>query len=311
MKRKTKLLLNETKVFERTSDSRFLPNVLVILLLFLCLMFIGEAIAFFFYGRIYRMLNITPNTLIKEAIIFSLNLIISFGTLAIIFFGWVRFIENRKIKTMGFIKGNILGKYLVGFMLGVAMMTVAVVILTLLGMIKIENISRGGQGVKAVLGITIVLIGWIIQGATEEIMIRGWLLPVIGTRHNIVLGIIISSTIFGVLHLANPNVSLLSFINLVLFGLFAALYVIWEGSLWGICGLHSAWNWAQGNIYGFEVSGTNAAGGVILNLKTVGSNSVTGGYFGPEGGVVISLILGLGILVLVSLIRRKNQRTYK
>ncbi|MGQ0604896.1 MAG: CPBP family glutamic-type intramembrane protease [Anaerolineales bacterium] len=63
-----------------------------------------------------------------------------------------------------------------------------------------------------------------------------------GARYRPWLGVLVSSALFGVLHLLNPNVGLLPFINLCLFGLFAALYALREGGLWGIAAQHAVWN---------------------------------------------------------------------
>ena len=96
----------------------------------------------------------------------------------------------------------------------------------------------------------------LIQGATEEIIVRGWLFPVLSVRSRIWVGIIVTSFLFGFLHLLNPGITILSISNIILVGVFAALYVLKEDGLWGICAWHSIWNWAQYNVYGFAVSGT-------------------------------------------------------
>ena len=76
-----------------------------------------------------------------------------------------------------------------------------------------------------------------------------------------------------------------------------------EGSLWGIGAQHAAWNWAQGNLFGFEVSGIAPAGGMLFNMMETGPDEITGGAFGPEGGLVITAVLLIGIAVLLGLRR--------
>jgi membrane protease YdiL (CAAX protease family) len=137
----------------------------------------------------------------------------------------------------------------------------------------------------------LIFLGWTVQGPAEEILSRGWLLPVIGARHKPLAGILISSAVFAIYHSLNPNIDPVAFLNLFLFGLFTAFYVLYEGSLWGVFGLHAAWNWAQGNLFGLEVSGMPAAGGTLFNLMEVGPDLITGGPFGPEGGLAVTLVL--------------------
>ena len=141
---------------------------------------------------------------------------------------------------------------------------------------------------------TLVLVGWIVQGGAEEILMRGWVLPVIGARTRPWIGLLVSSVLFSLLHLLNPGLSVIAVVNLALFGVFAGFYAMREGSLWGISALHTVWNWVQGNFFGFEVSGMNASGGTLINLTESGADWLTGGPFGPEGGLAVTVVLVIG-----------------
>jgi uncharacterized protein len=68
--------------------------------------------------------------------------------------------------------------------------------------------------------------------------------------------------------------------------------------LWGVFAIHSFWNWAQGNLLGLEVSGSTIGGTTLLNLKANGNDLITGGAFGPEGGLAITLVLIAGCAFL-------------
>ena len=152
-------------------------------------------------------------------------------------------------------------------------------------------------------GVLVVLIGWLVQGGAEEVLTRGFLLPVFGVRFGLPFAILVSSVLFSSLHLFNENLSGIALLNLALFGVFACLYALREGSLWGICALHSSWNWVQGNIFGLPVSGTNS-GSSLLSLQLTGPDWWAGGAFGAEGGLAVTLVLLLGCAVLL-LVRRK------
>ncbi len=108
------------------------------------------------------------------------------------------------------------------------------------GYITVEKNPIQPVGISATASVLIILLGWIIQGATEEIVTRGWLLNVLSTKYNIGVGLLISSTLFGLMHLTNPNVNYIAVINIILVGLFYGLYVIKTNDLWAVCGMHSA-----------------------------------------------------------------------
>ena len=94
-------------------------------------------------------------------------------------------------------------------------------------------------------------------------------------------------------------------INLFLFGVFACIYAMQEGSLWGVFAIHSLWNWAQGNLFGLEVSGSKFGATTLFNLKEVGPDLLTGGAFGPEGGFAVTLVLIVGCVFVYYMATQK------
>lgn len=227
-------------------------------------------------------------------------LVSSFSGIFLFIWLWTKFFEKRPFYSIGLESQHAAAKYLRGFVIGLAMFAGAVGLMAAFGSVKLEQGDPAMQGTAALGGVIIVLVGWVVQGAAEEVLTRGWMMPVLAARYKAWVGILVSSLIFAVLHGMNPNLSLIALINLGLFGLFAALYALREGSLWGICALHSVWNWVQGNIFGFEVSGTNPSGGMLFNLMETGPDWFTGGAFGPEGGLAVTamLLVGMSIIAL-------------
>lgn len=225
----------------------------------------------------------------------------SFVFISLLVFFRVKVIEKRSLSSIGFNKNNWLKKYSLGFLIDLAMMSIIVLILLPFGYITIEKNPIQPVGVSAIASVLVILFGWIIQGATEEIVTRGWLLNILSTKYNIGVGLLISSTLFGLMHLTNPNVNYIAVINIILVGLFYGLYVIKTNDLWAVCGMHSAWNFAQGNLFGFEVSGLDVSVGSLIDLNLVGSDFVTGGIFGPEAGITATFILlaSIGILLFI------------
>ena len=232
-------------------------------------------------------------------------LVISFAPIYLLVWLWLRFIERRPFRTIGLDTGHAAKQYGRGLLLGLLMFGSAVAVLTLLGYIEI---TATDFGLAAWIGVGTILIGWIVQGAAEEVVARGFMLPIIGARWRPWIGVLLSSSAFGLLHLLNPNLNWLAMLNLVLFGIFAALYTLWEEGLWGIFAIHSVWNWAQGNLFGFEVSGNAFGGDSLLDLNETGPDLLTGGAFGPEGGLAVTLVLVLSCVVVWWVDRRGRAR---
>lgn len=127
---------------------------------------------------------------------------------------------------------------------------------------------------------------------------------ILGARYNINIGLFISSVLFGLLHLFNPNVNIVAILNIILVGYLFGLYVIKTNDLWGACGMHSAWNFAQGNLFGFEVSGLNVSVGSLFDFNLNGNSLISGGVFGPEAGLASTIILIIAIAFILLLDRK-------
>jgi uncharacterized protein len=234
----------------------------------------------------------------NSPLITTMFLLFSFFPFFGFVWGWLGILEHRSFWTTGLERTGIWKKYSRGALIGLLMMVVPVLILWAFGLMDFESDPTVWAGVGAIPGVLIMLVGWLVQGAAEETLTRGFLLPVFGTRFGPAWGIVVSSALFSSLHLMNQNLNWIAMINLFLFGVFASIYAMKEGGLWGVFAIHSLWNWAQGNLFGLEVSGSSIGGTALINLKETGPNILTGGAFGPEGGLAITLVLVLGCLVL-------------
>ncbi|WP_299756865.1 type II CAAX endopeptidase family protein [uncultured Chloroflexus sp.] len=230
----------------------------------------------------------------------GLLLAVSFGTLIVLVWLWVWRYEKRPFATLGFERRGALFQYGRGLLIGVLAFGGSVGLMALFGYVAPEAGDPARAGLAALGGVLLIFLpGWFIQGAAEEVLTRGWMLPVISARYRPWLGILLSSLFFAVMHGLNPNVSILALVNLMLYGLFAALYALREESLWGICAFHSVWNWAQGNLFGLAVSGQETGVGTLFDLMETGPDWFTGGAFGPEGGLAVTIVLVLGSALMV------------
>lgn len=231
--------------------------------------------------------------------------LLGFGFITLITMAWVTLFERKSLKTMGF-NDQFLWRYGRGFIMGLLFIGVTIGVIALLGG---YNIKASGVFDRPQLALfyplLALLIGFIIQGGSEEVVVRGWLMPIIASRHGIILAITMSSLLFAVLHALNAKPSpefYAGLVNIVLVGVFLGLYAIKEGSLWGVCAWHSAWNWLLGVGFGLEVSGQSLTlTPLVLDLdyKADAPWWLTGRGFGPEGSLIVTAILTLGIIWLV------------
>jgi hypothetical protein len=203
---------------------------------------------------------------------------------------WLWLFERRPLWTTG-MERPFLKKYVRGLMAGLFMFTAVVALLAVLDSVVTETPLAERFSLVTLGGTLLIFLGWMIQAAAEELLARGFLLPLIGTRWGPLAGVLVSALFFALLHLSNPHLGFISLLNLALFGLFAALYALYEGGLWGIFAIHAIWNWAQGNLYGFSVSGIEIHDGLLFDLMENGPDWLTGGLFGPEGGLVVTFVL--------------------
>ena len=128
-----------------------------------------------------------------------------------------------------------------------------------------------------------------IVSLNEEIAIRGYILHNLSSSFNKYVALIISSLVFMIMHLGNPNIGILPLVNLFLAGIFLGIYTIHKNNLWFPIGAHLTWNYLQGPIFGFEVSGNKINS--LFEQKPNGHELLTGGNFGFEGSIILTFFL--------------------
>lgn len=210
-----------------------------------------------------------------------------------------KLIQKRKMTTLGFKKPGMWKEYGIGMLIGFGMMAVIVLIGALTGALKLQFNSDITAGSSLAL-LAAVFVGFLIQGMSEEVLCRSYFLVSLARKDGKVwMGIIVSSIAFGALHLGNAGVSVLALINLVLFGIFAGVYFIKRGNIWGAAAIHSIWNFAQGNIFGVLVSGNDF--GVTVFESTINENMtlINGGAFGLEGGILTTIVLVVATVIVL------------
>ena len=216
---------------------------------------------------------------------------------------YCRFIEARHLSSMGLRRRKAAAHYFLGFAVGIVMMSALVGISWLFGAVEImvcKNVNYGAIG--------LFFLGFLIQGASEEFMFRGYFMNTLGSRFHWLTAVGISAAAFSLAHIANPGYNLLVFFNLTLFGAFAGLYMICFDDIWGVCAIHFVWNFTQGCVYGISVSGTGETESLLRTTSSGSSALLTGGDFGIEGSIFTTLVLLAAIAAVMMKILKDKKK---
>lgn len=240
--------------------------------------------------------------------IFLISMAIGYVILIAIYCLKVRVIERdrKPLQSIGFTGNHALRDYLIGLVVGFSLLSAVCLILVLTGNLSFHGIAVNTSTIGVVLaGIPM----WFVQGASEEIMFRGYMIPRLEKKFGKIIAILYSSFLFAVLHGANIGFTWLAGINLFIIAVFFALIYYYTGNIWLTCAAHTAWNFCQGSLYGLEVSGSTS-GVSILNSSYSASASpyFTGGAFGPEGGLAVTIVTVIGIVIMSVLLYKKSSK---
>jgi len=279
-------------MIKQAKEVNYKPNLIMVLLIGFTMFIVGSIPVSFISLGLHEDISLPVN-----------DLMLSFGFVTLICFLYVKLIEKRSIRSLGFQKHNAIKLYLKGLINGIVLFSVIVIFGVVTGAFTFEFTVNTVKWHVFLL----LLLGFVIQGATEEIIFRGWMLPILSARYNVIVSIAVTSFGFALLHGLNPGISIMGVVNLLLFGIFSALYTLKEDSLWGICGFHSIWNFVQGSIYGIKVSGMTIPGGSLLTTDPVQTKEfLSGGAFGLEASILTSVVLSIACIYLIKKMKEKT-----
>jgi membrane protease YdiL (CAAX protease family) len=205
-----------------------------------------------------------------------------------------RYLDRRSFTSLGF-QTNKEGwrDLLAGFLIAGTMMSFIYLIERLAGWLSLTGIAwQDTPLVEIILPLAILLLAFIVTGWQEELYFRGYLLQNIRDGINLGWGVALSSLVFGLAHMSNPNASLMGALGVTLAGLFMAFAYWRTRQLWLPIGLHIGWNFFEGPLLGFPVSGIGTF--QLIHNQIAGPTLFTGGSFGPEAGLVLLPALGTG-----------------
>ncbi len=245
----------------------------------------------FFDFNLESALQDPANILNELGIRLSLLVTISgfLGTLLAI---WIfrKFIDRKSLISLGLYFNDYKTDLYQGLVWGLGMVSAGFCILYIVNIISIVEINFN---FGSLLGYFILFF---FVSLNEEIMIRGYILNNLSQSMNKYIALIFSSVLFSAMHLGNANMSLIPFINIVLAGILLGIYYIHKQNLWFPIGMHLTWNYFQGPVLGFEVSGTKTYTLITQNIE--GNTLITGGEFGFEGSLLATFIMIIAITVI-------------
>lgn len=226
--------------------------------------------------------------------------IVTNGIGLLLLWAWLQFKEGRSLSSVGLRGANALRKFIIGVAIGAGLITLSVLALLIVGQYGQIPVQAGGSGGFAALLPALLLVGvWVVQASTEEIFTRGYLLQAGGLQLPGWVALLFPALLFTGLHFVGAGLSApVAILNIMLFSFLASFIALRQGSLWMVCGIHTGWNWFQGNIFGAPVSGAVRT----TSLFHFGPNEtanywVAGGAFGPENSLVVSLVWGLAAFI--------------
>ncbi len=281
-------------------------------------------LAFAFYSGVEVLDSQTLENLAASPAFLEIGFAISFVVTVVSVWFAGRFFDRRPFSGFGLrLDRTWWLDFCFGLVLGALLMTAIFLVELLTGWITVtgtfETVGAGGvigTGGTFALAILIPLVLFVCVGFYEELLSRGYQLQNLaeglnypslgGPRGGILLAWVLSSSLFGLFHLGNPNATLISTVNITFAGLLLGAGYVLTGQLAIPIGLHITWNFFQGNFFGFPVSGIEPIGATFISIEQGGPTLFTGGVFGPEAGLLDIAATIIGSLLIWLWVRARS-----
>lgn len=210
---------------------------------------------------------------------------------------WKR-IEKKPLAEMG-LTGRF-GNYFIGAVIGVALLAVSVFVTVLTGNMEYHGVFENAD----ILLIVLLTGGFVVQGATEEILCRGIVLHALKEKTSLWIAIAVSTVLFILPHLSSlfageTIYGVIGVANLILSSILFSLLTIRFKGIWAACGLHSFWNAVLYCILGLNLSGNDETVAAVFHIQSVGENIWNGGVYGIEADVITTVVLACAVGVIV------------
>lgn len=213
--------------------------------------------------------------------------------------GWIllRWVDRRPLAELGFALERRVPRDLVaGTAIGAAALAGATLVLVLAGAVRFTGAPGSMPEWLGVMGAALLFFA--LPAAAEEAVFRGYPFRTLVEATGAVAATLIMSLLFALVHGLNPNVATYGMVNIFAAGVMLSLAVLWTGSLWFATAVHLGWNWAMAGPLDLPVSGLELFDAPLYDAVATGPGWLTGGMFGPEGGLAGSLAVVLAIALM-------------
>lgn len=301
MKQFLKNILPFNNRMEMPTALFIVKKILAFWLCYIAGLFVGEGVIILLHfacgknmlvGDVFDAQTITVITYYGYIVMFGIALL------------YWKLIEKKPLSEMGLTKR--FGNYFIGIIAGIVLLAVSVFAIVLTGSIEYHGLF----GNVDVLMILLLIGGFIVQGATEEILCRGIVLHTLKEKTPIWFAIAVSTILFIIPHWSSlfeggMTYGVIGVENLVLISIVFSLLTIRFKSIWVACGLHSFWNAILYCILGLNLSGNDETVTAIFNMQSVGKNIWNGGIYGIEASLITTVVLAFAA-ILIMVIGRKQ-----
>lgn len=214
---------------------------------------------------------------------------------------YCRFFEKRSFASMGLRKGNVITELSVGFIIGAVMLSCVIAIGTIIGAFEFNGFSHSKYWI-----VIFYLFGCIIQGFAEELLVHGYFMTSLSRSVPPIRALVLSSLMYVLIYSGRSGLSMISYINMFLFAVVLGIYIIKRGNIWGACTIHSAWNFFISIIFVVSSSGDSSNSALVSFTSNGGLEKVTGGIYGIENGLLVTLVLFVFLGVVLKM--KQNEK---
>ncbi|HTQ63312.1 MAG TPA: type II CAAX endopeptidase family protein [Puia sp.] len=228
-----------------------------------------------------------------------LSLVIAAVLSIIAVFLFRKFVDRKSLASLGFDFSGHQSDALSGFFLALAILGVGTVILYFSGHLRWDDISFDGKDLFIQLGMMAIVAFY------EELVFRGYILNNLMESFSKWLALIISAALFVLFHLDNPSINIIAIINIFLAGVLLGVNYIYTRNLWFAFLFHFGWNFFEGPVLGYKISGLHSQ--TLLQTELKGDLLLTGGDFGFEGSIFCLALILIAILLLYWTYEKREQ----
>ena len=283
----------EVKVEEKPGKKKKKRHFIVwVLLIAFALMLLGQLLGGLLCAPLYRLFPNMPGMWAVSLMYFSF---VGIVLLVLIYVA----LADKELKPIfrsarrGGIRGNTLRNFGMGVLIGFLMNGACILVAWLHGDLHFSV----GRFYPVYLIVTFLCVT--IQSGAEEMITRGYIYGALRERYPVWVAVAANALLFGVLHLANPGVTVISILSIVLIGVGLSLVMLWRESLWMAIAIHTMWNYTQSILFGLPNSGIVSEGS-FLHLEAARGSLLYDAAFGVEGAlpaIIVELVLCLGLWI--------------